>query len=304
MKNKDMLFDENLLIEIFIKADDLCKEIESEVFSKVLEDKTIYGGYQKPCCKMSESEIMTLLIYYHYSGYKCFEYFYCQFVANELSSYFPKLLSYNRFTEVLFCVSLPLFIFAKVLCSLSLQTGISFIDSKKIVVCHNRRIHQHKVFKGRAARGKSSTGWFYGFKVHLVINEKGEILDFDLTPGNVADNNHSLLKRILGKVKGLCFGDKDYSTALWKDFFQQGLKIITKSKSKAKAKLMLLNERYMLLKRPLIDSVNDIFTSVFDLEHSRHRNPDNALTHMISAICAYCFYPEKPSVNFPNWINA
>ncbi|WP_336719246.1 transposase, partial [Chryseobacterium mucoviscidosis] len=74
----------------------------------------------------------------------------------------------------------------------------------------------------------------------------GEILDFDLTPGNVADNNHSLLKRILGKVKGLCFGDKDYSTALWKDFFQQGLKIITKSKSKAKAKLMLLNERYML----------------------------------------------------------
>lgn len=93
-----MLFDENLLIEIFIKADDLCKEIESEVFSKILEDKTIYGGYKKPCCKMSESEIMTLLIYYHYSGYKCFEYFYCQFVANELSSYFPKLLSYNRFT--------------------------------------------------------------------------------------------------------------------------------------------------------------------------------------------------------------
>ena len=97
-----------------------------------------------------------------------------------------------------------------------------------------------------------------GFKVHLVINEKGEILDFDLTPGNVVDNNHSLQKRILGKVKGLCFGDKGYSTALWKDFIQQGLKIITKSKSKAKAKLMLLNERYMLLKRPLIESVNDI----------------------------------------------
>ncbi len=304
MKNKDILFDENLLIEIFVKADDLCKNIEKELFSKILENKMIHDGYQKPCYKMSESEIMTLLIYYHYSGYKCFEYFYCQFVANELNSYFPDLLSYNRFIEVLSSVSLPLFLFAKVLCSESLHTGISFIDSKKIVVCHNRRIHQHKVFKGRAARGKSSTGWFYGFKVHLVINEKGEIMDFDLTPGNVADNNHSLLKRILGKVKGFCFGDKSYNTTLWKDFFESGLKIITKSKSKTKAKLMLLNERYMLLKRPLIESVNDIFTSVFDLEHSRHRNPDNALTHMISSICAYCFYPEKPSVNFPNWINA
>ncbi len=199
--------------------------------------------------------------------------------------------------EVLDSVSLPLFIFAKALCCESLHTGISFTDSKKLVVCHNRRIHQRKVFKGSAARGKSSTGWFYGFKVHLVINEKGEILDFDLIQGNIADNNHSFLKHILGKVKGLCFGDKGYSTALWKDFFDQGLKIVTKSKSKTKSKLMLLNERYMLLKHPLIESVNDIFTSVFDLEHSRHRTPENALTHMISTICAYCFYPEKP-LNF------
>lgn len=148
----------------------------------------------------------------------------------KLSSYFPQLLRYNRFTEVLACVSLPLFIFTKTLCCESLHTGMSFTDSKKVVVCHNRRIHQRKVFKGRAVRGKSSTGWFYGFKVHLVINEKGEILDFDLTPGNIADNNHSLLNRILGRVEDLCFGDKGYSTALRKDFFDQGLKIVTKSK--------------------------------------------------------------------------
>lgn len=131
MKNKDTLFDENLLIEIFIKANNLCKDIEKDLFSKILENKTIHDGYRKPYCKMSKSEIITLLIYYHYPEYKCFEYFYCQFVTNELSSYFPELLSYNRFPEVLSSASLPLFLFAKVLCSESLHTGISFIDSKK-----------------------------------------------------------------------------------------------------------------------------------------------------------------------------
>jgi len=130
----------------------------------------------------------------------------------------------------------------------------------------------------------------------LVINEKGEFLDFDLTPGNVADNNHGLLKSILKKITGLCFGDKGYATTLWKDFYENGLKIVTKTKGKTKAELMTLQERYMLLKRPIIESVNDVFTSVFYLEHS---NSNNALTHMLSFVCAYCFYPEKPSVNFP-----
>ncbi|MCY1660189.1 transposase [Chryseobacterium sp. SL1] len=87
------------------------------------------------------------------------------------------------------------------------------------MVCHNRRIHQHKVFSGRASWGKSSMGLFFGFKIHLVINEKGELLDFDLTPGNVADNNHRSLKRILNKIKDLCFGDKGYATTLWKDLY-------------------------------------------------------------------------------------
>jgi len=66
----------------------------------------------------------------------------------------------------------------------------------------------------------------------FIYNEKGELLDFDLTPGNVADNNHGLLKRILKKIKGVCFGDKGYATTLWKEFYENGLKIITKTKGK------------------------------------------------------------------------
>ncbi|MCY1692783.1 hypothetical protein OVA29_21975 [Exiguobacterium sp. SL14] len=135
MKNKDMLFDEKLLIEIFIKADDIYKTIEKEFVSKMLEDKNAEYVYQKPNCEMTKSEMMTLLIFYHYSGFKCFECFYKQLVMNKLRSYFPKILSYNRFVEILSSFALPMFIFAKSLCSESQNTGISFIDSKKLVVC-------------------------------------------------------------------------------------------------------------------------------------------------------------------------
>ena len=134
---------------------------------------------------------------------KCFEYFYKQLVENDLKSYFPKLLKYTAFLERISSVSLPMFIFAKSLCAENQHTGINFIDSKKLMVCHNRRIHQHKVFAGKAQREKSSTGWFFGFKIHFVINERGEILNFDCTSGNVTDNNHGLLKRILKNIKGL-----------------------------------------------------------------------------------------------------
>lgn len=299
MKNKNKLFDENMLISIFLKADDLCKYLEKELINKWLSDGKNICDYKKKS-NLFDSEIMTILIFYHYSGFKNFEYYYKQLLENELREYFPKLVSYTRFLELIETVALQMFIFSKSLCQEALKTGIYYIDSKKLVVCHNKRIRQHKVFKDKASSGKSSTGWFYGFKVHLLINEIGEIVDFDLTPGNVADNNQNILKRILKNIKGLCFVDKGYITKLWGEFYEKGLKIVTKTKKTTKAKLIPLRERYLLAKRPIIESVNDIFISVFDLEHSRHRKPENAFTHMIAAICAYAFYPDKPAIYLPN----
>jgi len=158
------------------------------------------------------------------------------------------------------------------------------MDYKKLSVCHLRRIHQHQVFKDTAKRGKSSVGWFYGFKLHLLINQKGEPIHFQITPANVADNNHVTLEYMLKNVKGLCFGDKGYLSKLWNKFYNNGLKLVTKTKRNAKNILTLLQECYLLAKRAIIESVNDILTSVFDIEHFRHRK-------FINAFYANCFYP-------------
>ena len=89
-------------------------------------------------------------------------------------------------------------------------TGVSFIDSFSLNVCHNRRIYSHKVFKGIAQRGKTSVGWFYGFKLHIIINHGGEIISFYITSGNVADNNEKVLKKLTQKLFGKLYGDKGY----------------------------------------------------------------------------------------------
>lgn len=286
---------EDKLIELFIVVDDFCLALERW--------KQTQAQYRQAVTRqpvMSDAEMLTLLIFYQMSGYKCFEYYYEEMVATTLRSYFPQQVSYERFVALIPRLLPGLYVFLKWRTLLSHRSGTYFIDSKKLPVCHNRRIHNHRVFAQQAKRGKSSTGWFYGFKVHLVINPCGELIDFLFTQGNVADNNHEVLRKLLGGLKGQCFGDKGYLTTLFEEFYQQGLQLVTKVRSKMKNRLIPLAQYLKLRKRAVIESVNDILTSVFDLEHTRHRSPVNALAHMLSALIAYCFYPNKPAVFVDN----
>jgi hypothetical protein len=282
---------ENQLIKLFIAIDDFCialqawKQKQAWLKSQVTNTPTI-----------SDSELLAILIFYQCSGYKCFQYYYQDLVTTELKLYFPRQISYERFVALLPRLLPGLYIFLKMQTLLSRRTNQYFIDSKKIVVCDNRRIHNHKVFRDCAKRGKSSTGWFYGFKLHLVINNYGQIMSFLFTQGNVADNNQVVLKYMLAGLQGQCFADKGYLTTLFEEFYLQGLQLITKVRNKMKNKLIKLSDYMKLRKRALIESVNDILTSVFDLEHTRHRSPVNALAHMLSALIAYCFYEDKPAV--------
>lgn len=280
---------ENQLIKIFIEVDDFCGVLDDFVQHYQLEAPVFRG-------RMALSEIMTLLIFYHYSGYKCFQYFYERMVQQELRSYFPRQVSYKRFLTLISRCQIPLFLFLKWRCSQSCQTSTFFIDSKKLPVCHNRRIHQHKVFEHIAQRGKSSTGWFFGFKIHLVINNLGEIINFEFSTANVADNNSDLLRTILKDLKGACYGDKGYLTQLISEFYAQGLKLIAKLRRNMKNKLMTIPDRVWLYKRAIIESVNDILMTVFDIDHTRHRSPVNAMNHMMGALIAYSFWEHKPSV--------
>lgn len=154
--------------------------------------------------QLSDSEIITIMIFYHWSGFKNFQYYYQYLVQKELIIYFPKLPSYHRFVELMSRQTIKLYMFVKVMTLLSKQTGHYFIDRKKLPVCDNRRIHSNKVFSGFAKRGKSSTGWFYGLKTHLIINELGQIMNFMLTPTNVMDNNEQVLKKMLKGLAGEC----------------------------------------------------------------------------------------------------
>ena len=177
-------------------------------------------------------------------------------------------------------------------------TGISFIDSTTLDVCDTRRIHSHKVFDGVAQRGKSSTGWFYGFKLHLVINDMGEILAFALTPGNVDDRNLALIDRLSKGLFGKLFADKGYLSAkLFEHLFAKGVSLITKLKKNMKNVLMDFSDKILLRKRAVIECVNDFLKNICQIEHSRHRSQMNFLLNLVSGLAAYSFLPNKPSLH-------
>ena len=143
---------------------------------------------------MSDSEMITILVCFHFGSFRNFKHYYLHYVGEHLKQDFPTQFSYSRFIQLEHRVIMPLMLFLKLFC-FGECTGITFVDSTKIAVCHNKRIKRNKVFKDMAALGKSTMGWFYGFKLHLVCNDKGELLNFCLTKGNVDDRNIDVFKR-------------------------------------------------------------------------------------------------------------
>lgn len=289
-------FTENKLIKLFIEIDDLLIAYKNYKKSKGLDPR------RKPTRKpvLSGSEVCTILVAYHYSGYKCFEYYYKTKILQEYKSWFPKAPSYECFLSYLPKATGAIYLWLLYSCSKSVRTGLYFVDSKKMEVCHLKRQHSNKVFDGYARKGKCSVGWFYGLKIHLVINNLGEIISFDLTPGNVADNNQGLLKKLFDKLEGCIVGDKGYLSKLFAFFYEHGLHLLTKPRKNMKNKLLLPRDHKLIKKRGVIESVFDILTSICDLEHTRHRKPINAFTHIFAALVAYQHLDKKPCVFYPS----
>lgn len=211
------------ITDIFVQIDDFCKEFATEIKQmkfKLLDSKK---KRRNRASLISDSEIMTIMIGFHLGAHKTFKHYYQQIVCGYWRDLFLKSLSYNRFVELQRRVFMVFALFLKEKC-LGKCTGIGFMDSTTLKVCRNQRIHNHKVFKVLAERGKSSTGWFYGFKLHLVCNEKGELLSFYLTKGNVDDRNSKHIKKMTEQLFGKQFADKGYlSKALWEMFFADGI---------------------------------------------------------------------------------
>ncbi len=284
------------LIELFIDIDDLLKG-----FTAYQQSRQV-GKSRQPTRTpaLSESEVCTILAAYHLSGYKCFEYYYRQIIQERYLSYFPKAPSYERFLTLMSRCYKLMWLWSLHCCLKAKRTGLYIIDSKRLEVCHLKREHSHRVFANSARKGKTSTGWFYGYKLHLVINDRGEIINWTLTPGNVADNNTALLQKLLTGLSGICLGDKGYYTSLFEWFYQQKLHLVVKPKRNMKKDVpCLIDHQHYLKKRALIESVNDLLISVCDLEHTRHRKLENAFAHIAATIVAYQFLEHKPAIFIP-----
>ena len=285
----------NKTVEIYYLVDEFLKEYDSVIKSHSLDE----GAPKKRRNRkftMSNSEIMTILILFHSSSFRNLKHFYL-FVRAHMQKDFPHTASYNRFVKLQrkVCIHLAIFLETK---SLGQCTGISFIDSTPIRSCHIKRKRQHKTFNEFDRKVKSTLGWFYGFKLHLIINDKGGLLDFLLTPGNVDDRAPlkymSFHKRIFGKL----FGDRGYiSKDLFEQLFIDGVHLVTRLKKGMKNALMLQHDKIMLRKRSLIETVNDQLKNICQIEHTRQRCFPNFIINLLSALVAFSFFDKKPSIN-------
>src|SRR5512145_2882683 len=279
------------LLELFCDVDDFCQAWEGVQPKKLRAD----NGQRVREPGLCVSEIMTIVIHFQQSGYRYFKDYYIEYVQRQLQGEFPQLVSDSRFVTLQQRVVLWLWAYAHYRCGQC--TGIAFVDSTALRVCTNRRINRHKVFAGLAARGQCSLGWFYGFKLHLVINEYGEVLAFTLTPGNVDDRQPvpRLAKPLFGKL----FGDKGYlSQALFETLLAQGLQLITNVRANMKNRLLPLRDKLLLRKRFLIETINDQLKNQSQIEHSRHRSPINFVVNVLAGLIAYMWQPKKPAINW------
>jgi len=284
------------ITEIFYLADEFCKEFNKAKLGHILSEDTAKKSRNRKFT-LSDSEVITILILFHLGNFRNLKHFYINYIQKHMTSDFPQTVSYNRFVELQQKAMMPMVVFLQV-CCLGKCTGISFIDSTPLRVCHIRRESSHKVFKGMATKGQCSIGWFFGFKLHIVINDKGEILDFLFTQANVDDREPLKNKNFHDKIFGKLIADKGYiSQSLFEQLFVDGIHMITKLKKNMKNSLMQIHDKILLRKRAIVESVYDELKNICQIEHTRHRSFENFISNLISGLIAYSFLPKKPTLN-------
>ena len=285
------------LEELFCSVDDFC-----QVFEPLWHQHLLHNGPKRRqrSSQMSLSEMMTIQIAFHQSAYRNFKAFYEKHVCEHWADAFPHLLSYSRFVDWIPSLLVPLSVYLHQ--CFGTCSGVSVMDATKLSVCHNRRIPSHKVFKGFAQRGKTSTGWFYGFKLHLLINDQGELLNMTITPGNSDDRKPvpKLMQGIFGKV----VADRGYvSQKLFEDLLQQmGIQLIVKPRKNMKNRLMPLLDKLLTRKRSIVETIIDQLKNISQIEHSRHRSPLNFLVNVVCGLIAYCHQPKKPALSLDEYL--
>lgn len=283
-----IILDTTKLAEIFIQTDDFMKE-----FAPFCEQKFI--GSRPWRGKMSQSEMMTIVIFFHLSGIRCFSWYYKRIVLEVFKSEFPECYTYENFVAKMKWIQLELYAFLHYAC-LGQPSEANYIDSKPLEVCHIKREKIHRVFQHIAQKGVTSKGFFFGLKLHLICNQQGEIINLRLTSGNVSDNNATLLRQFLQGFRGTIYGDRGYLTKIKGELKEQGCKLITKVRKNMKKPLLTQKEQYYLKKRTLIETVFGQMVGQCQIEHSRHRSPINFMVNLWAGIIAYTWLDHLPKI--------
>ena len=282
------------ILTLFCKIDDFFLLYTQWQATHCLPETTTPETRGRPR-QLHPSEVMTILVAFHQSGYRTFKHFYEKHVCVYWRAEFPHLVSYSRFVqlkkEVLMLLTLYLH------AHLGECSGISFVDSTRLRVCDNRRISSHRVFAAHAGRSKTSMGWFYGFKLHLLINDSGDLLGFELTPGNT-DDRQPLWELSADRLFGNLYGDKGYISKDLREMLNaEDINFYYKVRKNMKPLEGSVSDEVLLRKRVIIESVIKELKTQTVLEHSRHRSFVNFRVNVISALIAYQLLENKPSVN-------
>ncbi len=239
------------------------------------------------------SEMLFIMVFFHLSGFRRFKLFRLYGVCRRCRSLFGELPGYGRFVTLQPRLFMPLCLLMP--CLSGEKTGVRIADSSHIPVCHDRRISRNKAFAGLAVRGRTSMGWFHGFKPHVIINDKSEITALKITPGNV--NDRAVLDAVSRGLKGEIFADKGYIPK--KPFMkprQRGLRLITGIRKNMKNYLMPMIDKLLPRRRFIVETVFDALKSQLGPVHTRCRSPTDAMVRILSAVAAYRLTPNKPKM--------
>src|SRR5512144_1643333 len=242
---------------------------------------------------LSRSELMTLVVLFHQLRFRQFKRFSLDYGCRDRRPAFPPLPSYPRCVELWPRCAAPvaaLFEALKGSCD-----GISIVDATPLAVCDNRRLSRHRVFRHIAARGKTSMGWFYGFKLHTIIHSRGELIRLKLTAGNVDDRKP--LPSLCRGLFGYLLADKGY-IAQWltQALAERNIHLITTRRKTMKPAPRTEVEKAFLRRRCLIETVVDELKNRCQIEHTRHRSVGNFLLNLMAGIVAYCLADNKPTL--------
>ena len=292
---------EDKITRIFVDVDDFVKDLDHFSMKKQLLGVDVARRDRKT--SLTLSEMMTIYIGFHLSHHTNFKSYYKEFLSVHYKHLFPNLISYERFNQVQNRLFMPLMLYINNR-GLGQCTDISYVDSTTLPVCHIKREKQHKVFKGIAQKSKSTMGWFFGFKIHLIINDKGEILSFCFSRANVDDRDPQIMSIMTKEIFGKLFGDRGYidqklAEYLWND----GVELIYKRRKNMKSMNLSDTDKILLRKRALIETVNDELKNICSIQHTRHRSLQGFLNNAISALIAYQSFDKKPSIKISHELN-